>query len=93
VIWKGSQHQFVEDAALIDAEIVLHLIVAPIREVFRREVNLLLLGATSSKDTSAYRVEAIASDKSDRIREDSSRDGVRWRDSDTWDSLVSQVEH
>jgi hypothetical protein len=93
VIWKGSQHQFVEDAALVDAEIVLHLIVAPIREVFRRIVNLLLLGATSSKDISAYRVEAIASDKSDRIREDSSRDGVCWRDSDTWDNLISQVEN
>ena len=33
VIGEGSQHQLVKDAALVDAEVVLHFIVAPIGEI------------------------------------------------------------
>jgi hypothetical protein len=59
--WKCSQKEFVEDATLVDVQVVLDLVVAPVGEISRMVVR---------------RVETITSDQANRVGEHDSTDAI-----------------
>ena len=77
---------------MIDRKRVAALLKTPVREVPGCVVELRSSEiAAKEKDDLAYRVEAVTSDKSDCIRKHNSRDRISWRDTDTFENIVSQI--
>lgn len=62
VVRECADEELVEDAAVVDLEVVLHFVIAPVRQVARTVVG---------------RVVAIAADKTHGIRQNDTGDGIR----------------
>ena len=66
VMWEGAKAQLVENAALLDGEIILNFAIAPIGQVLWIVVD---------------RIESVATNEGDCVGKDRSRDGERRCDS------------
>lgn len=68
MIRKRLQEKLIEGTAMIHIQVIVHLLVSPVRQVLRVVIR---------------RIVSIAAHEGNRIRQDDTRDGVRRRDADT----------
>lgn len=68
MIRERLQEELIEGTAMIDVQVIVHLLVAPVCQILRVIIR---------------RIVSIAAHEGNRIRQDDTRDGVRRRDADT----------
>jgi hypothetical protein len=97
VVGEGSGGELVEDAALVDAEVVPDLVVTPVGEISRVVIDLEQLSNNCKQSPSwrkTYRVVAIATNKSHCVRQNSPGNSIGRGNANTGDhGLLGLLGH